>query len=331
MASIKDVARMAGVGIGTVSRVLNNSGPVKAETRARVHEVIKELDYTPNEVARSFKRQSTKLVGLMIPTIRNPFFSELAFFIEDELYINGYKMLLCNSVVNREKEVQYLQMLKKNQVDGIITISYHDYYAHREVNLPLVAIDRYISERVPHISSDNYAGGRIAAEKLIEAGCKKIAYMGGEPRYRSSVTNRKLGLIDVATEQGIPYAIFEASEDENKGFVGPCGTIFETLVAKKFVQDYPDIEGVLTSSDLYAGALIEELAKINKRVPEDVKVVGFDGIQTNDYFKPILSTIVQPVEQIGRASVKSLLKVMDGAEDVADAMFDVVYKKGTTC
>lgn len=331
MASIKDVAREAGVGLGTVSRVLNNSGPVKEETRQKVLKVIQELDYTPNEVARSFKRQSTKLVGLMIPTIRNPFFSDLAYYIEDELFKRGYKMLLCNSVTNREKEVQYLHMLKMNQVDGIITISYHDYYAHEKVDLPLVAIDRYITDQVPHVSSDNYSGGRLAAEKLVERGCKKLAYMGGEPRFKSSVTGRKIGFIDVATENNLPYVIFEASEDQIRHMINHDHIVSEEKVARKFVEEQVDVDGVFTSSDLFALALINELEKKGKRVPEDVKVIGFDGIQTADYFKPVLSTIVQPVEKIGRYSVDVLLGVIKGEANPPDKVFEVEYRQGNTC
>lgn len=328
---IKDVAKAAGVGIGTVSRVINNSGPVKAETREKVLKVIKELDYVPNEIARSFKRNTSKLVGLMLPTITNPFFSELAFYIEDELYLNGYKMLLCSSQTNSEKEIEYLDMLKRNLVDGIITISYHDYYNHDNVDAPLVTIDRYISDKVPHISADNYAGGRLAAEKLIEAGCTSIAYLGGEPRFRSSVSQRKYGLIDVAKDNDIPYYVFEKAELEKSKDLLARPLINEALVAREFIKLHPDVEGVLTSSDLFAAALVKELKKSGKRVPEDVKVIGFDGIQSNDYFQPQLSSIRQPVEEIGRKSVRLVLGLIRGHEVPQKSVLDISYIAGETC
>jgi DNA-binding LacI/PurR family transcriptional regulator len=252
-------------------------------------------------------------------------------------------MLLCNSSTNAEKELQYLQMLKMNQVDGIITISYHDYYAHKEVDLPLVAIDRFISDKVPHVSSDNYAGGRLAAEKLIEAGCKKLAYVGGEPKYRSSVTNRKIGLIDVATEHKVPYIIYEAQEEQvignsskdivrsNSTHKHQQSTVLESKTAKAFVNEHSEVDGIFTSSDLFAGAIIKALYDVGKSVPEDVKVIGFDGIQFNDYFRPILSTIVQPVEKIGRYSVNTLLDLIEGKEVLPDKMFEITYKNGDTC
>lgn len=331
MASIKDVARVAGVGIGTVSRVLNNSGPVKETTRQRILQVIEEFDYTPNEVARSFKRQSTKLIGLMIPTLKNSYFSELTYYVEDELYRNGYKMLLCNSSTNREKEIDYLNMLKMNQVDGIITISYHEYYEKTKVNLPLVTIDRYVSENIPHLSADNYKGGKIAVEKLIEAGCKKLAYLGGEPPIKSSVSNRKIGFIETAKQHNIPYVIYEVSAMNRQDILNKDGTISELEIARDFVDQYKDIDGVLTSSDLFAGAYIAELKRVNKCVPKDVKVIGFDGIQNNEYFKSFLSTIVQPVEEIGRQSVKTILGVINKEDVPKDQLFDVYYREGDSC
>lgn len=331
VAKIRDVARVAGVGIGTVSRVINNSGPVKSETREKVLRVIEELEYVPNEIARSFKRKSSKLVGLMLPTIRNPFFSELAFYIEDELYLNGYKMLLCSSQTNSEKEIEYLDMLKRNLVDGIITISYHDYYNHDKVENPLVTIDRYISDEVPHVSADNYGGGKLAAEKLIEAGCQSIAYVGGAPRFRSSVSDRKRGLQDVAKMNNIPYYEFEQAESENIEGALSRPVMNESLVVKEFVRLHPDVEGVLTSSDLFAVALIKELKRIGKRVPEDVKIIGFDGIESNNYLTPQLSTIRQPVEAIARQSVKILLGLINGEKVISNSIFDISYIEGETC
>ncbi len=205
MASIKDVAKLAGVGLGTASRVINNKGSVKPETREKVLRAIRELNYTPNEVARSFKNQSTKLVGLLIPTIWHPFFSELAYYIENELHKNDYKLLLCNSDADKSKEQAYIDMLQRQQVAGIITISYSDLHLNEETQLPFVSIDRYLSEKIPHVAADNYQGGILAAEALIKGGAKKIGYMGGEPAFKSSVSDRKFALVDTARKYDVPY------------------------------------------------------------------------------------------------------------------------------
>lgn len=329
MASMKDVAKKAGVGMGTVSRAINNSGSVKPETRERILKIIEELDYIPNEMARSFKKQKTKLIGLMVPMINHPFFAEITYYIEDELFNNGYKLMLCSSSTNREKEIEYLQMLKKNQVDGIITISYHDIYQDDVIGLPIVSIERNISKKIPLITSDNFAGGIIAAEKLIEFGCEKLAYVGGEPRYRSTVADRKSGFIEVATKNKVPYVVFESTDPDpykKWSFVHN-----EAYLAEKFVNLHPDVDGVFASGDSFAYAIINELKKVGKRVPEDVKVIGFDGIPTLERLDLVLSTIKQPVEQIGRQCASVLIDVIEGKEVPMESIFPVEYIDGDTC
>lgn len=119
MASIKDVANLAGVAVGTVSRVINNAGAVKPATRDKVKAAIEQLNYVPDEVARNFKMQKSKMIALLLPSIWHPFFSELAYYIEDELDREGYKLILCNSGGKPEKELYYFDMLKQNKVAGL--------------------------------------------------------------------------------------------------------------------------------------------------------------------------------------------------------------------
>jgi LacI family transcriptional regulator len=320
MASIKDVAKLAGVGLGTASRVINNKGSVKPTTREKVLRAIRELNYTPNEVARSFQSQSSKLVGLIIPTVWHPFFSELTYYVENELYKRGYKMMLCNSDAEANKEIDYLEMLKRHQVAGIIAITYSDFTGFGTIDLPMVSIDRYINDKIPHVASNNYEGGKKAAEALIKGGAQKLAYVGGIPLFKSSVSERKKALIEVAKKHNRPYVVHETLPSDNQ----------IDLTVKEFLKLYPDVDGVFTSTDLFAGALIKELNNQGKKVPEDVQVVGFDGIQNNDFFKPILSTVVQPVEGIGRKSVEILLNLIDKKEITYETILDVSYRKGDT-
>jgi family./Bacterial regulatory proteins, lacI family. len=174
MATIKDVAERAGVTVTTVSRVLNNRGYISEKTREKVYEAMKELNYQPNELARSLYRKKSYLIGLLIPSVAHPFFAELTNYIEYYAYQNDYKILLCNSGQDVEKEKEYIDMLKRHQVDGII-IGSHTLKAEQyiNVNLPIVAIDRYFSEKIPYVASDNYNGGVLATKLLIQKGCKK--------------------------------------------------------------------------------------------------------------------------------------------------------------
>ncbi|MGM9987795.1 MAG: LacI family DNA-binding transcriptional regulator, partial [Bacillaceae bacterium] len=158
MATIKDVAKYAGVGIGTVSRVINNKGAVKPSTKAKVEEAIRALNFRPNEIARSFKMQNSKMIALLIPRINHPFFSELAFHVGGELYKRGYKLMICNAEFEADNELSYIEMLKQNKVEGMIILSYNDIDAYISSELPIVTIDRHYSAGITCITSDNYRG-----------------------------------------------------------------------------------------------------------------------------------------------------------------------------
>ena len=177
MPSIKDVAVIAGVGVGTVSRVINNHATVKPETRKKVKAAIKQLNYIPNQVARNFKMQKSTMVALLLPSIWHPFFSELAYYIEDELDREGYKLMLCNSGGRPEKELYYFDMLNQNKVAGIMGITYNDIEDSVSTDIPIISIDRHFAKKITCVTSDNYTGGRIALRELIAAGAKRPAYL----------------------------------------------------------------------------------------------------------------------------------------------------------
>lgn len=297
MAGIKDVAKHAGVAIGTVSRVINNHSTVSPEIRERVLKSIEELNYVPDEVARSFKLRTTKMVAFLIPSIWNPFFSELAHYVEDELDKQGYKLLLCNSGGKPEKEKYYIEMLKQNKVAGILGITYNEHQNKINSKIPFVSIDRIFSENIPCITSDNYHGGELAAQKLIESGCTNIAFIGKRSPVTSEVEKRKDGFYNKAIEMGIEPIIYDFNDSEN-----------EYTLCKEFYSKNRTVDGVFAKTDLLAATYIKVLNENGIRVPEDVKVIGYDGIQDNDLFHPILTTIRQPVEEIGRGAVTLLLK-----------------------
>lgn len=190
MPSLKDVAKLAGVGVGSVSRVINNM-PVKDSTKFKVMNAIQKLNYIPNEVARNFKMQTSKTVALLLPTIHHPFFSQIAYFIEDELDKNGYKLMLCNSGGKPEKELYYLDMLNQNKVAGILGISYNSINWELCSSIPMVSIDRKFEANIACVNSDNFEGGKIAARELIHCGCKKIAFIGAYCHVATETGKRK--------------------------------------------------------------------------------------------------------------------------------------------
>ncbi|AIQ54124.1 LacI family DNA-binding transcriptional regulator [Paenibacillus sp. FSL R7-0331] len=321
MTSIKDVANLAGVAVGTVSRVINNSGAVKPKTRQKVEEAIQELNYFPNEVARNFKMQKSKMVALLLPSIWNPFFSELAYYIEDELDREGYKLMLCNSGGKPEKELYYLDMLRQNKVAGIVGITYNDIENNVSNDIPIVSIDRHFNKKITCVTSDNYEGGRLALRELVKAGARKPAFMGSVTSVFSETMNRREGFIHEAQVLGVDYVIYEKPDPivDNHAFIN------------EFLQKHGDADGIFAITDMLAASYIDQASKQGIRVPEDVKVIGYDGIQDSPYFHPILSTIRQPVEEMARTTIRLLYDKIEGIPlEKQVYRIPVVFRQGET-
>lgn len=302
MSSIKDVANLAGVAVGTVSRVINNSGAVKPATRRKVEEAIQELNYVPNEIARNFKMRKSKMVALLLPSIWHPFFSELAYYIEDELDREGFKLMLCNSGGKPEKELYYLDMLQQNKVAGIVGITYNDIENNISQGIPIVSIDRHFNKKITCVTSDNFEGGRLALRELVKAGARKPAFLGSVTSVFSETMNRREGFVHEAKAMGIDCVVYEKPdpvEDDDAYF-------------EEFLDAYPDVDGIFAITDMFAAKYIERAGRRGIRAPEDVKVIGYDGIQDHPYFHPILSTIRQPVEEMARTTIKLLCKKIEG-------------------
>lgn len=204
---LEDVAKAAGVSPTTVSRVLNNRGYISERTRAKVEKAIKELNYYPNDVARSLFKQRTNFIGLILPHVSNPFFGELALYIENLCSALGYRIILCNSTGQIEKEKAYATMLIRHQVDGIIVCSYNrGIDAYKYPKLPIVAIDHYLAPTIPVVGSDNYDGGKLAVQHLIERGCKSIIHFNGPLELETPAQFRRKAYEDLV-ENPITYEL----------------------------------------------------------------------------------------------------------------------------
>lgn len=320
MSNIKDVAKLAGVGVGTVSRVINNAN-VKDNTREKVFAAIDALNYTPNEVARNLKMNKSQMVALLLPSVWHPFFSKFAYFIEDCLDRNGYKLLLCNSGGKPEKELYYLDMLKKNKVAGIICITYNDTLCDLKYNIPIVSIDRHFTDNVVCVTSDNFNGGKIALDELVKNGCRNVAFIGDKTEMPSGTNNRKSGFVMEAEKIGVRYNVYEQPAPIND----------YNVFLKRFLQKYPDVDGVFAITDLLAAQLIYLLNQNNKNVPADIKVIGYDGIQDSNIFHPYLSSICQPVEQIAQEAVNVLIDLIsDKKINSNEIILPVSFRKGET-
>lgn len=308
MPTIKDVAERAGVSVTTVSRVLNNRGYISEATRKKVYKAMEELDYQPNEVARSLFRKRSNIIGLIVPTVAHPFFAELTAYVETYAYSRGYKVLVCNSQLDASKEQEYISMLRRNQVDGIIMASHTlEVEEYKKLSLPVVTFDRFISNRIPYVTSDNYQGGKLAVELLLARGCKKIAHMCGSLHLDMLANQRHRAFVDVAEQRNVPY--FTVETDINVFEMDK----YEQLLAD-LMRQHPDIDGLFLNSDIMAIAAVKVCRKLGKRIPEDVKIVGYDDVAIASLVSPQITSIRQPLAEMSKLSVKLIENMVEGKQ-----------------
>ncbi|HEY8362023.1 MAG TPA: LacI family DNA-binding transcriptional regulator [Tissierellaceae bacterium] len=307
--TIKDIAKLANVSIATVSRVINNKpGGVSEETRKRILELVKELGYQPNAIARSLVTKKTKTIGLIIPDISNPFFPDIARGVEDGAYMYGYNVFLCNTDDNLAKESEYINALKEKYVDGIIftssSIPKHEHMvALIKSGIPVVIIDRRIDfEDVYGVFVDNYEGGYIATKYLIDLGHRRIACIAG-PLHTTTAKDRLEGYKKALMESGISIEeelIFEGDYKINSGIVG----------AEKVLQH--KITAIFACNDLMAYGAYKTIKSLGYKIPDDVSVIGFDDIQLSQILEPQLTTIKQPAYDMGLTAASMLIKLVEG-------------------
>ena len=322
MASIKDVAKLAQVSVGSVSKYLNG-GKLKEKTTIAIEQAIKDLNYEKNTYATGLRTNRTHTIALIIPTIWHPFFSELAFYIEAELRHYQSKLILCNTQNNYENEVAYISMARQNKVDGLIALTYSNVDEYISSELPIVSIDRYFSEKIPTIMSDNFAGGGLAAEKLIQAGAKKLAFIGYGSIYDNSTRDRYRGFQAYCQTQGIESEIIYYEGRHHEFNEKLPELLQETLVNKA-------VDGIFVVNDEQAYEVLDLLQKNKFRVPEDVQVIGFDGSQQSTNISSSLSSIRQPIPAIAAAAVKCLINVIEKKEAPLKTILPVTYHPGTT-
>ncbi len=301
MASIKEVAKLAGVSPATVSRVINGTANVDREKRERVLKAISESGFTPNEVARSLFRKSSKTLGIIIPSIKNPFFTELSDAVEKTANQYGYRLILCNTNGDIQKEKTAITMLVSLNVDGIIlTTSNKELRKHLEkCETPIITIDRLIAKNTSggYIHCDNYEGGRMAAEHLIECGCKNIVCMRGLDHV-SSAKERYEGYRDVCKEHGMKEQTIICDYDFNAGLE----------VTEELLMRYPDVDGIIACNDMVAISVYKVLHRKNIRVPEDIQIVGYDDIYLSKLVTPEITTVAQPIKDMGIKAARLLIK-----------------------
>ncbi|MCM3132523.1 LacI family transcriptional regulator [Paenibacillus polysaccharolyticus] len=301
MTTIKDVANLAGVSVATVSRVINDRGYVHADTRKKVEEAVKALHFSPNEVARSLYTRKSKLIGLLLPDIANPYFPQLARGVEDRMQEQDYRLIFGNSDEDERKEQDYIQTFIQNNVVGVISSTNYPHSSiYEKLKIPVVFLDRTSLDR-PSVYADGREGGRLAAKEIIKRGSKRITVMQGPSHIRPS-QDRFEGAIEVIRQAGLNHEVIQTTSFS----FNEAGVWAEELFRK-----FPDTDGVIASNDIAAMAVLHEAYRIGRNVPNDVQVIGFDDIPMSGLLSPALSTIRQPAYEMGREAAGLLIQLVE--------------------
>jgi len=297
--TMKDVAREAGVALGTVSKVFNDI-PVGADYRKRVEEAARRLGYQVNSYARGLKANRTCSVALILPNVIDPFFSTLAQHVCLALAGRGYKTLLSVTAYDLEVEKRCIRMVQQNKVDGIIGLTYNP-DLEVDPGLPYVSIDRYFAPNVPCVSSDNFGGGQMAAEKLLALGCTRPLFLRIGSRVPGETDKRGDGFESACRQRGIECASLRLNDEDG---LKP----FREFLSSHMEQGCLAFDGIFCVTDALAIQIQGMLSELGLRVPEDVQLIGFDGLQrfaTGGFY---CSTIVQPIDRLAETSVELVLR-----------------------
>ncbi|WP_338523573.1 LacI family DNA-binding transcriptional regulator [Pseudomonas batumici] len=303
MATIKDVAALAGISYTTVSHVLNRTRPVSDKVRLKVEAAIAQLDYVPSAVARSLKAKTTATIGLLVPNSLNPYFAELARGIEDYCERNNYCVILCNSDDDPDKQRSYLRVLLEKRVDGLIVASTggDDSLGAglAAVHTPIVIVDRGIAGiETDLVRIDHEEGAYLATRHLLELGHRAIAFIGGPAD--TSVAQMRLAGYRRALAQAavqVPERWVLESDFTSTGGYRAAALLLE--------GDRPS--AIFAGNDMLGIGVLRAAAERNIRVPSELSVIGFDDIQMSRYVYPALTTVGQSILQLGETAAEMLL------------------------
>jgi LacI family transcriptional regulator len=306
MVTMKDVAEKAGVSVATVSRVMNQNGYVRSDVQARVLEAMRQLNYQPSLLARSLRRQETRAIGLLIPQLDHPFFSTLAFAIEKALFAQDYRTLICSAEENAAKEEAYIDMLLRQRVDGVIFVptghSAQTLARLQAMTIPAVLVDRDLAgvSQVNKVLSNNVHGGYLGMRHLLELGHRRIGIIGAH-EYSDSMAQRLHGAQQALAEYGLsnpPIVLMDTLSQFEMGY----------SAGMRLLRLEPRPTAIFALTDVIAVGVLHAAAELAIRLPQELSVVGFDDIPLAAYSIPALTTIAQPITEMGEQAVEILLR-----------------------
>ena len=311
MSTIKDVAALAGVSFTTVSHVLNNTRPVSAEARARVLAAVDEIGYLPSAVARSLRRSETKIVGVLVPNVRNPFFAELVVGAEEWCRQAGYSVFLCNSDNDPKHQQSYLRTLLEKRIDGLLLSSAGDTEAlastFRHASVPVVTVDRLVpGARADRVSVNNQLGAFEVVRHLLELGHRRIGCVSGPGEFEVT-TERVAGWRSAMEQRGLaarPEWLAESDFSTAGGYEA----------VKALLTRQPELTAVFTCNDLMGMGALRAAAEMGRVVPRQLSVVGFDAIELGSYVYPALTSVGCSIRELGREAGRALIERIENPQ-----------------
>jgi LacI family transcriptional regulator len=327
--TIKDVARESGVNTSTVSRALNNVYGVNDKTRKHVMEVATRLNYRTNEMARGLVTGRLHTIGLVVSDIRNPFFAEVARGAEDAANRAGYDLVLCNSDLKAEKQMGYFDSLLAKRVDGIVmnsvaVLSHAQQDQLWAAGVPIVLLNRSSGyRRFSSVLGDNFQGGELAGNYLIDLGHTKVGHITG-PRAHGNLADRAKGFLNAFQDRGLPEPEVIYGEHTFEGG-------YE--LANRLLGPNRRITAIFAGNDVLAFGCIRAAIEKGIRIPDDLSIVGFDNVELSQITSPPLTTVDQPKYEIGRAAIEMLLGMMakDGIREPEHRVIGVRLIERRSC
>lgn len=310
MATIRDVARLAGVSVTTVSNALNRPGRVSSELSARVHAAVDKLGYSPSAAARSLRMRASGLIGMVVADITNPFFSELFEAVENAAAMSGFSMVLCNSGEAFEREERHMQMLRAQRIDGLIlaptgAISVNRATILADLAVPVALVDRGMVELgYDAVVLDNHQAGALATAHLIAAGHRRVGLVNG-PEVLRTAADRLQGYRETLLGSGIafdPALVVDARYRENEAYAA----------AVQLMQGPNPPTAIFATNNVMTIGVMRAVADLGLLCPRDVSVVGIDDFPWAGAFTPRLTTVAQPVGAMGQQVLAMLIDRING-------------------
>jgi LacI family transcriptional regulator len=309
MPTIREVAKLAGVAPITVSRVVNNSGYVSKETRARVEAAVEQLGYVPNMLGPSLRFSQTMTLAVVVTDIANPFWTTVTRGVEDVAQANKYSTILCNTDESEEKQEQYLQMLLRRRIDGILLVpassSPDPIRLIQKQGIPIVVLDRNVPEvAVDVVRADSEGGAYQLAKHLLSFGHQRITILAG-PQSVSTSVDRVNGFCRALSEAGLDTCdtqVLWGSYTQESGYE----------MAKEALTRTPAPTAIFAANNFVAIGALKAIKEKNYHVPEDIALVAFDDIPFAFTVEPFLTVVTQPAREMGKQAVRLLLKRIKG-------------------